>query len=142
MKKKAAKLDITRRIIFTGEVPPHDVPLYIAAADILISPRLSGTNTPLKIYSQLKSGKPLVETDLWTHSQVLNDSLAVLAAPKPIPFADAIRFALFNKEAQKRARRAKEKADEEYTDAKYHAKMDRALKSALARKKYKKDSSG
>ncbi|MBN1271498.1 MAG: glycosyltransferase [Candidatus Aminicenantes bacterium] len=141
MKKKAAKLGITKRIVFAGEVPPHDVLLYIAAADVLVSPRISGTNTPLKIYSQLKSGKPLVATDLWTHSQVLNDRLAVLSAPMPRPFADAIRFALFNQEAQKRARRAKEKADQEYTEAKYCTKMDRALKAALARNIHKRESS-
>lgn len=140
MKKKAAALGIADKVLFTGEVPPQKIPLYTAAADVLVSPRISGTNTPLKIYSQLKSGKPLVATDLWTHSQILNNRLAVLAAPEPRSFAQAVRFALYHEEAQKRARRAKKKADTEYTDSKYREKMDRALKSAVGRKKFRRNS--
>ena len=36
-----------------------------------VSPRSRGTNTPLKIYQYLRSGKPIVATRLLTHTQVL-----------------------------------------------------------------------
>ena len=39
--------------------------------DVLVSPRSRGTNTPLKIYQYLRSGKPIVATRLLTHTQVL-----------------------------------------------------------------------
>ena len=50
------------------------------ACDILVSPRIRGTNTPLKIYSYLRSGKPIVATDLLTHTQVLSPAVARLVA--------------------------------------------------------------
>ena len=61
-----------RRAIFTGYQPAREMPAFVAASDILASPRIAGTNTPLKIYSYLRSGKPIVATDLLTHTQVLD----------------------------------------------------------------------
>ena len=50
-------------------------------ADVLVSPRFRGTNTPLKIYSYMASGKPIVATKTITHTQVLDESTAVLVGP-------------------------------------------------------------
>lgn len=68
-------------LIFAGQRPPQEIPSFVTASDILVSPRISGTNTPLKIYSYLRSGRPIVATNLQTHTQVLSDSTAALAAP-------------------------------------------------------------
>ena len=57
--------------IFAGERPASEIPAYLLAADVLVSPRSRGTNTPLKIYQYLRSGKPIVATRLLTHTQVL-----------------------------------------------------------------------
>jgi glycosyltransferase involved in cell wall biosynthesis len=62
----------------------------LAAADILVSPRLQGINTPLKIYSYLSSGRPIVATRLLTHTQVLNDEVALLVEPSPQEMAGGI----------------------------------------------------
>ena len=35
---------------------------------MLVSPRSRGTNTPLKIYQYLRSGRPIVATRLLTHT--------------------------------------------------------------------------
>ena len=43
--------------IFTGYQPAREIPAFVEAADILASPRIAGTNTPLKIYSYLRGGK-------------------------------------------------------------------------------------
>ncbi len=48
---------------------------------MLVSPRSSGTNTPLKIYQYLRSGRVIVATRLLTHTQVLSDEVAILTAP-------------------------------------------------------------
>jgi len=101
--RQAARLGAADRIRFVEKVPPQDVPPYLAAADILVSPRISGTNTPLKIYSFLKSGKPMVATRLYTHTQVLDDEIAVLAPAEPEGFAAGLDFALTSGEAQARA---------------------------------------
>ena len=71
---KAAGIgDVT---VFAGERPASEIPAYLLAADVLVSPRSRGTNTPLKIYQYLRSGKPIVATRLLTHTQVLDDDTA------------------------------------------------------------------
>jgi glycosyltransferase involved in cell wall biosynthesis len=66
------------------------MPAYVGLADILVSPRSSGTNTPLKIYSYLWSGKAIVATDLETHRQVLDETTALLVPPTAEAIADAV----------------------------------------------------
>jgi glycosyltransferase involved in cell wall biosynthesis len=136
MKKTAANLGISSRTVFVEKVPPSRVPLYVSAADVLVSPRLSGTNTPLKIYSFLKSGRPLVATNLWTHTQVLGSGQAILVDPDPRSLAEGIRFALFHPEAKTRAQAAKERAEGEYTEQRYLEKMARILN--LARRNHRR----
>ena len=86
--------------------------------------------TPQKIYSFLKSGKPLVATNLWTHTQVLSPKNSVLVDPNPQSLAEGICFALWNSEAQKRSRAAKELAEKEYTYPRYLEKVSKALEKA------------
>ena len=78
------------QVIFTGERPVSEMGLYMESADILVSPRLSGENTPLKIYSYMASGKPIVATRIKSHTQVLTDDIAYLADIEPEPFASAL----------------------------------------------------
>lgn len=130
MRKKARGLGIGDKVVFVEKVPPQRIPLYLWLCDVLVSPRVSGTNTPLKIYSFLKSGKPLVATRLWTHTQVLNERIAVLAAPEPRAFAEGISFALDSEDAQARAREAGRLAGREYTYPKYLEKIRETLNKA------------
>jgi glycosyltransferase involved in cell wall biosynthesis len=127
MKALAAELGIRDRVVFVDKVPPSKVSFYISLADVLVSPRLSGTNTPLKIYSFLKTGTPLVATKLYTHTQVLAPEQAVLADPDPVGFAAGISFALTSGEAKSRAAAAKRRADAQYTEPAYLEKMNRVL---------------
>jgi len=132
-RKMAEKLGAGGRIAFVEKVAPRKVPLYVAASDVLVSPRVSGTNTPLKIYSFLKAGKPFVATRLWTHTQVLDDSVAVLADPNPESFAAGLTDALETEEAQTRAREAKRRADRDYIYPRYLEKITEALNKATGR---------
>ena len=75
---------------FAGQRPAEEIPTFVRASDILVSPRISGTNTPLKIYTYLRSGRPIVATNLLTHTQVLNDEIAVLVKPEAEAFAAAV----------------------------------------------------
>jgi glycosyltransferase involved in cell wall biosynthesis len=129
-KVRARKLGIVDRVFFTGQVPPSQMALFIGLADVLVSPRLSGTNTPLKIYSFLKSGKPLVATNLWTHTQVLTDRISVLVEPDANCLAEGIVFALFDSRAQEKAKYAKEMADRDYTYPRYKEKISQILAKA------------
>lgn len=90
LKEKVRGLGIGDKVIFTGRRPLEEMSLYMGIADILVSPRIEGTNTPLKIYTYLKSGKPIVATNLLTHTQVLDRDVAILAEPDPESFAKGI----------------------------------------------------
>ena len=79
------------RVRFYGEVPPERINLWLAAADVLVSPRLSGTNTPMKIYSYLAAGKPIIATSITSHTQVLGEQEALLVAPSSSSWSEAIR---------------------------------------------------
>jgi glycosyltransferase involved in cell wall biosynthesis len=131
VRKRAAELGISGRLVLVEKVPPREIPLYLGLADVLVSPRVSGTNTPLKIYSFLKSGKPLVVTDLWTHTQVVDERIAILAQPEPGALGRAIAFALTSEEAQSRARAAADLAAREYVYPRYREKMAAVLRLAI-----------
>ncbi|MGE0451586.1 MAG: glycosyltransferase family 4 protein [Vicinamibacterales bacterium] len=81
-------------VIFAGERPSEEIPAYLDACSVLVSPRSRGTNTPLKIYQYLRSGKAIVATRLLTHTQVLDDSTAILTGATPSEFAEGILAAL------------------------------------------------
>jgi glycosyltransferase involved in cell wall biosynthesis len=132
MRDKALELGVSEKVFFTGQVPASQMPLFISLADVLVSPRLSGTNTPLKIYSFLKSGKPVVATNLWTHTQVLSDQISVLVEPDAACMAEGITFALFDERAQEKARVAKEMANRDYTYPRYKEKINQVLDKAIS----------
>jgi glycosyltransferase involved in cell wall biosynthesis len=79
------------RLVFTGQRPPSEIPHFVDACDVLVSPRMAGTNTPLKIYSYLRSNRPIVATRLVTHTQVLDDTCACLVEPTPDALAAGLR---------------------------------------------------
>ncbi len=86
----AAALGIGASVAFAGERPAEEIPAYLEAADVLVSPRSRGKNTPLKIYQYLRSGTPIVATNLLTHTQVLDATVAELTDPTPEAFAAGI----------------------------------------------------
>lgn len=90
LREKCKSLGVGEKVIFEGKRPLEEMPAYMVVADILVSPRIEGTNTPLKIYTYLKSGRPIVATNLPTHTQVLNRDVAILTEPDPISLAEGI----------------------------------------------------
>jgi len=134
MEEKAEALKISDKVRFIGEVSPFEIPLYLSAADVLVSPRLSGMNIPLKIYSFLKSGKPVLATQVLSHTQILNKNISILAKPDVKSLAEGISFALHNKDARRRARLAKEWTEREYTYSRYLEKINKALEIAQAKR--------
>ena len=92
--QQARALGVDGCFSFTGFVAPQQIPSYIDLADVLVSTRMQGTNSPLKIYSYLRSGKPIVATDHVTHTQILSPEVAVLALPTRADFARAVLWTL------------------------------------------------
>jgi glycosyltransferase involved in cell wall biosynthesis len=77
--------------IFTGPRPSDELGAYLTMANILVSPRIRGTNTPLKIYDYMQSGRAIIATDLTTHRPVLDNSCALLIPPQAQALAEAIQ---------------------------------------------------
>jgi glycosyltransferase involved in cell wall biosynthesis len=90
----ARELSLGDTCTFTGRVSKNAAGEYTSHAAVVVSPRRQGTNTPLKIYEQLASGKPLVATNIWSHTQVLDESVCFLVEPDPESMARGILEAL------------------------------------------------
>jgi glycosyltransferase involved in cell wall biosynthesis len=119
--------------IFAGERPASEIPAYLLACDVLVSPRSRGTNTPLKIYQYLRSGKPIVATRLLTHTQVLDDDTAILTGTSPTELADGILSALGNPvTAAAIGQRARRLAETKYSYEAYLEKTRRACEALEA----------
>jgi glycosyltransferase involved in cell wall biosynthesis len=118
--------------IFAGERPASEIPAYLLASDVLVSPRSRGTNTPLKIYQYLRSGKAIVATRLLTHTQVLSDQTAILTGVTPPEYAAGILAALADPaRAASIGRAARELAETKYSYAAYLEKTRQACAALL-----------
>ena len=90
----AGSIGMMQHLLFLGKKPPEQVPDFLAAADLLVSPRRGGINPPGKIYTYMQSGKPIVATDVPAHTAILDSKTAVLRPPTPDGIADGIIWAL------------------------------------------------
>jgi glycosyltransferase involved in cell wall biosynthesis len=95
VRARVASLGIAAdRVVLTGQRPAEEMPEWMAMGSMLVSPRLHGGNTPLKLYSYMWSAVPIVATNLPTHTQVLDAHSALLCEPTAEAMADAIASVL------------------------------------------------
>jgi len=128
IRQLADSLDLGDACVLTGSVPKTAAIAYTQSADVLVSPRIQGTNTPLKIYEQIASGRPLVATRIWSHMQVLDESVCFLADPNAQSLADAMLAALTDEAlAAERVRNAMALYQREYSRPVYERKIRRLL---------------
>ncbi|CAN5307624.1 glycosyltransferase family 4 protein [soil metagenome] len=125
---RAEQLGIAASVHFVGPRPVSRLGWYLRQADVLVSPRISGINTPMKIYSYLDSGRPVLATRLPTHTQVIDDEIGVLAEPEPAAFGEALSLLLQDPERGERlARHAKERVEREYSPDAFRRKVSSFL---------------
>jgi len=98
----AATLEIASHVQLLPARPLSDMPIFEAASDVLVSPRITGINPPGKLYSYLQSRRPVVATNCLVHTQFLDDSVAILTPPDPEGLANGIIAALEEKERTRR----------------------------------------
>ena len=128
MKSVAHALQLGSQCVFTGRISKTLALEFTRAADVLLSPRVDGTNTPLKIYEQLASGKPLVATSIWSHTQVLTDDVCFLVDPTPESIADGMLQVLDNPaEAERRANNGRALYERDYSRPIYERKIRQLL---------------
>ena len=112
----AKELKIDGSVHFLGKKPVDHIGEYLSQADLLLSPRTQGVNTPMKIYSYLHSGVAVLATDMPTHTQVMNNEIAVLASAETNSFAKAMIEILDNEKlSQKLGEQARQYIEREHS---------------------------
>jgi glycosyltransferase involved in cell wall biosynthesis len=115
---------VAQSFILPGTIPAEEVEQHFSIASILVSPRILGMNTPLKIYSYLRSGVPIVATSILSHTQVLTAQVALLVEPDPESLAAGILKLLDDNElSQRLAQNALHLARNSYSAEAYHRKI-------------------
>jgi glycosyltransferase involved in cell wall biosynthesis len=101
-------------ILFLGEIPSRDVPVALAACDVLVMlfpnlPHYALHMSPLKMFEYMASGKPIIASDLPTVRDVLSEESAFFFPPGDTErFVDTLRFLRDSPaEAEKRGKKAR-----------------------------------
>jgi glycosyltransferase involved in cell wall biosynthesis len=129
---KVKRLGLSAYFRFTGTRPPEEIPEIVQLSHVLVSPRTNGTNTPLKIYGYLRSGKPIVATNLYTHTQVLNPNVAVLVETNPQALARGILSVLEDSLlARKLGEQAQRLFNDKYSFQSFVQKTEQVLQMAM-----------
>lgn len=124
------EMNVQDHVLFVNVVSPVESMVYLAYAAVLISPRLDGTTTPLKIYSYLHANKPIVATNITAHTQVLSSETAMLVEPNKDAFAEGILRVLRDPEfAECIAKNAHEFARQKFSHQDYLSKVNQIYKS-------------
>jgi glycosyltransferase involved in cell wall biosynthesis len=122
--RRAVQLGIASRVHFLGPRPITALDGLFRRAHVLVSPRLKGLNTPMKIYSYLDSGTAVLATRLRTHTQVLDDRTAYLVDPEPEALGDGLVELLSDPVLRERlASQAKAYVQQEFTPEAAHRKL-------------------
>ena len=123
-RRRAQQLGIVAQVHFLGPRPVTSLDGLLRRADVLVSPRLKGLNTPMKIYSYLDSGTAVLATRLRSHTQVLDDRTAYLVAPEPQALGDGLAHLLSDPGLRARlASQAKAYVQQEFTPEAAHRKL-------------------
>lgn len=126
-KQEVARMGLADNVIFTGIVPLDESLKYLELAHILVSPRTEGLSVPLKIYSYLHSGRPTVATNIFAHTQILDDETAVLVDPTPEAYAHGLLQLLESPElCTTIGQNARAYAEKEFSKEGYLSKLERA----------------
>ncbi len=125
-REKSTALGIGDKVLFAGRRPVADLHYYLSQADILVSPRSKGFNTPMKIYSYLDSGRVVLATEMQTHTQVLDGKTAYLVKATATSMAAGMVELMARQDLRESlAAMAGERVQEEYTVAAFERKLNR-----------------
>jgi len=123
---KAVALGVDDHVHFIGRWPSSDLAQLLAEADFLVAPRIKGINTPMKVFPYLHSGRPVLVTDLPTHTQLLDESVAMLGPPDPEGFGRAMSRLVRDPELCERLGRAgRGFVEDNHTYKQYERRLNR-----------------
>lgn len=91
---EAEALGVAPAMRILAHRPQSAMPAFLAAADVLVSPRVQGINPPGKLFTYLHSGRPIVATARPIHDQILDERCAILTPPDAPGLAQGLVQAL------------------------------------------------
>jgi glycosyltransferase involved in cell wall biosynthesis len=97
------------RIHIVGHRPPHEIPLFLRAADVLVLPNIrkgesEQFTSPMKLFEYLAAGQPIVASDLPSVREIASEHEAFFFEPgNAAALADAAQEALQPTAASKAA---------------------------------------
>jgi glycosyltransferase involved in cell wall biosynthesis len=131
LRAAADSLGLARRFSFVPSVEPERVPVIQRLASCLVTCRIRGINTPLKLYQYLRAGRPIVATAIRSHTQVLNERCAELVeATAEGVAAGLVRVLSDPVRSDELASGAAAVAEEHYSSAAYMAKLSGLMEQA------------
>jgi glycosyltransferase involved in cell wall biosynthesis len=92
IREQIANLGLEDCTKLTGRVDGSLIPSILSRADVLASPRTECRHTPLKIYTYMWAGKPLLVSDVTCHRVIFEDDEVVWADPSPSGYARGIEL--------------------------------------------------
>jgi glycosyltransferase involved in cell wall biosynthesis len=133
-KTRTSEMGMTN-IVFSGFIPNIELPLYQAAAEILLMPygrKITGSSggdsseycSPMKMFDYLAAGRAIVTSDLPVFHEVLNDRNAVFCPPEDTRAWIAAVRALLDDSARREALASQAKQD-----SLHYSWMDRARRA-------------
>lgn len=84
--------DLKDHVTVIGRLPQSELLEYYKKANIVVSPRVYGHDTPMKVFDYLNFGKCILASDRPIHTGILTKEVAYLAEPTPQDYADAILY--------------------------------------------------
>lgn len=115
-------------IIFTGQRPHKEIPVYLKSFDVLVMPFPRNQHyalymSPLKLFEYMVSKRPIVATDLPAIKEILNENNSILVKPDDSVFlTEAIKKLLNSPELTQKI------ADRAFEDVKNYTWDKRALR--------------
>lgn len=124
------KLHLEERVYLLGPRPLAQLSGFLSQADILVSPRSQGSNTPMKVYSYMNSGTPILATRILSHTQVLDDNCAQLVEPNPQALARGLATLATDEKLRERlGAAARRRAREKYSVEAFREKVRAAYRT-------------
>jgi glycosyltransferase involved in cell wall biosynthesis len=130
LRKEVRNRKLERIVHVVGTVPPAVVGAYIELSDILLTARSKGTNVPLKLYSYMKSGRPILATNIYSHTQLLDDKMALLVDPEPTAFGRGIEQLINDPEMKERLVAAATERSKAFSDEVFEQNIQQAVRMA------------
>ena len=133
LRQRAQELGVADAVRLVGQRPATEMPALMELADVLLSPRAQGTNTPLKIYSYMHARRAMLATNIRSHTQVLTPKIAMLVEPTVTAVAEGTITLLGDAALRERlAASAYRLAVEQYSYESYVERTNKAYRRLVA----------